>query len=166
MIKPYFCDDNNWNVFRNELESWKGTPYRHFQKAKGYGADCTMFLGACFVNVGVLSDLSYEYYSKDWHLNSNTEIVERWIYENICNNVTDKSLKFKKLLIVKDDFIRGDFLLISTSPTGVANHCAVIVDKNNSKMIHSINNRGVCEAHYNSWWKRHTKYKMRLFKEF
>lgn len=164
MLVPYFCNDDNWDKFKKELISWVGTPYRHFQKAKGYGADCTMFIGQAYVNVGILSGLDYEYYSKDWHLHTDNPIVEDSIHINFNKNVVVKGLSFKKVLNNHFDFVRGDFILISTVKGSLSNHCSIMWD-DGERMIHSINHAGVELTHYVRWWKRHTRYKIRLFQE-
>ena len=40
----YFDNEAAWEAFRAEAESWLGTPYRHLQRCKGRGADCTLSL--------------------------------------------------------------------------------------------------------------------------
>ena len=48
----YFDDDAAWEAFRREAESWLGTPYRHLQRCKGRGADCTLFIGQALLDAG------------------------------------------------------------------------------------------------------------------
>ena len=164
MLVPYFCNSDRWNKFKEELISWEGTPYRHFQRAKGYGADCTLFVGQSFINVGILKKLDYDYYSKDWHLHTDNPIVEDSIHTNFNLNVIDKNLSFKKILFTEGNFLRGDFILIATVKNSLSNHCAIMWD-DNKRMIHSINHAGVELTHYVRWWKRHTRYLIRLFEE-
>ena len=164
MLRPYFCNPDNWNRYKEELLSWIGTPYRHYQKAKGYGADCTMFIAASLVNIGVLSKITYEYYSKDWHVNTDEPVVENGIAQNFNENASADNLKFLKVLKNNDDYVRGDIVLIWTVKPCLSNHCSVIWD-DHKQMIHSINHAGVELTNYVRWWKRHTRYKLRLFEE-
>jgi len=164
VLKPYFCNNDRWQEFKEELLSWVGTPYAHMQRAKGYGADCTMFVGQCYVNIGILSKLTYGYYSRDWHEHTDNPIVEDSIRKNFNENLINKSLSFKKVLYTENDFVRGDFILIATVKQSLSNHCSIMLDEGN-KMIHSINHAGVEVTHYVKWWKRHTRYKIRLFEE-
>ena len=164
MLVPYFCNQQNWDKFKKELLSWEGTPYRHFQKAKGYGADCTMFIGQAYVNVGILSGLDYDYYSRDWHMHTDNPVVEDSIHRNFNKNVAIPNLSFKKILNNHLDYVRGDFVLIATVKNSLSNHCSIMWD-DNERMIHSINHAGVELTHYVRWWKRHTRYKIRLFQE-
>ena len=164
MLIPYFCDDNNWNAFYSELSTWIGTPYVHYQKTKGYGVDCTMLAGQVMVDVGILKELSYEYYSKDWHLHTKEPIVENSIVINMNNNVTDNSLVLKKILRNDADWIRGDFLLMGVVSPDISNHMAILLE-NGTKMIHAFGKRGVMEDFYSTPWKKRTRYKVRLYKE-
>ena len=161
---PYFCDPAAWDSFRVELFSWMGTPYRHFQRTKGYGADCTMFVGQVYVDMGILSGLTYDYYSRDWHLHTNETIVEDSILENFNKNVVDKSLSFKRVLRCDEDWVRGDFLLIAMVNVNIANHMAILLESGD-KMIHAHQRKGVVEDFYTSPWRRRTKYKVRIFRE-
>lgn len=163
MLVPYFCNTSVWETFKKECLSWEGTPYRHLQKAKGYGADCTMFIGSVFVNTGVLKKIDYDYYSLDWHMHTDEPIVENAIRDNFNKNVADPTLRFMKVLNVAGDYVRGDVLLISTVKGSLSNHAAIFWD--DGRMYHSINHEGVCFAHYVRWWRRHTRYKVRLFRE-
>ena len=163
MLQPYFCNKDNWDKFVSECLSWMGTPYYHLQMAKGYGADCTMFIGGVFIGIGVLNKIDYEYYSKDWHVVTDDPIVENSIKDNFNKNVSNKNLSFKKVLNVDGDWVRGDLLLISTLKSTLSNHAGLLWD--DGRMYHSINNRGVDFAFYGKWWQRHTRYKIRLFEE-
>ena len=161
MIKPYFCNPENWSSFSKECSSWEGTPYYHLQMAKGFGADCTLFIAGVFLNVGIISKVDREYYSKDWFIVKDVPLIENAVVSNLRNNVVDSRLHFKEVLNVEGDFVRGDLLLITTERPIIANHIGILWD--NGKMIHCINGRGVEFSFYGRWWQKHTKYKIRLF---
>ena len=55
----YFDNEAAWEAFRAEAESWLGTPYRHLQRCKGRGADCTLFVGQALLDAGLLTHLEY-----------------------------------------------------------------------------------------------------------
>lgn len=164
MLVPYFCNNKNWDTFSKECLSWEGTPYYHMQMVKGHGADCTMFIGGVFIAVGILDKVDYEYYSMDWHVHTDQPVVENSIRDNFNANVSDKKLSFKKVLNSKDDWVRGDILLIGTEKNSLSNHAGILWD-DGERMFHSINGHGVCFAFYVRWWRRHTRYKIRLFEE-
>ena len=71
----YFGNEAAWEAFRAEAESWIGTPYRHLQRCKGRGADCTLFVGQALVDAGLLTRLEYGYYPRDWHEHTRDEYV-------------------------------------------------------------------------------------------
>ena len=162
MLRPYFCVNSRWEEFSQELESWLGTPYRHYQKTKGYGADCTMFVAACYQKQGILKGIDYEYYSKDWHLHTDNPIVEDGITLNFDKNAGD-GLRFLRVF-PSEHWVRGDLLLFWTVKPTLTNHCAVLWP-DGEKMIHSINHAGVEFTQYFRWWKRHTRYILRIYEE-
>ena len=49
-VMHYFDNEAAWEAFRAEAESWLGTPYRHLQRCKGRGADCTLFVGQALLD--------------------------------------------------------------------------------------------------------------------
>ena len=71
----YFDNEAAWEAFRAEAESWLGTPYRHLQRCKGRGADCTLFVGQALLDAGLLTRLEYDYYPRDWHEHTRDEYV-------------------------------------------------------------------------------------------
>ena len=123
-----------------------------------------MFVGQVYVDMGILSALTYEYYSRDWHLHTNDTVVEDSIIENFNNNVTDKSLSFKRVLRSDGDLVRGDFLLMAMVNKNIANHMAILLESVD-KMIHAHQRKCVVEDFYTSPWQRRTKYKVRIFQE-
>lgn len=163
MLKPYFCDNDKWFELREEMESWIGTPYRHYQRAKGYGADCTMFIAACYLKIGLLKEISYDYYSRDWHTHTDNPIVENNISYNF-NKFAKDGVVFKKIFLTSGDFVRGDLVLFWTSKPSLSNHCSILFE-DGRKMIHSINHVGVEFTEYFKWWKRHTRYVLRAYQE-
>ena len=163
-MKPYFCDEHRWNVFLEEMESWYGTPYRHLQRAKGVGADCTMFFGQALINVGILSEISYDYYPRDWHCNTDDPIVENSILDNFNKHVTDPSLSFIKIFNTGGDWVRGDILLMWTIKKSLSNHLGILLP-GGERMIHASTNRGVENGFYTKSWVKRTRYKIRLICE-
>ena len=66
MMTPYFTTER-WEAFKPIAESWLGTPYQHCTMVKGGGADCTLFIGACWKEAGILEKVDYSYYPRDWY---------------------------------------------------------------------------------------------------
>lgn len=135
IMQSVFLDDNKWNEFKTVFESWIGTPYRHLTMVKGRGADCTLFIAACLYEAGYLTDVTFDYYSKDWYLFSKEELVmESYI------KCTKENLREDYSTILFDntvELIRGDILVFSFARSGVKNHTAIYTGDN--KIIQSIN---------------------------
>lgn len=153
-MKPYFEDDGAWYAYYEELMSWVGTPYRHLKMTKGRGADCTLFIGSTWLAVGILTKIEFDYYPRDFYYHCKGELVLDSLHRHF-NQYSGEGFCIKKIEI-KKDFMRGDALTFATA-TDITNHAAVWLPYNpvtneRNKMINSINDRGVCELQYGSWW--------------
>lgn len=156
-------DATLWEYFRNEAESWLGTPYRHLQRCKGRGADCTLFIGQVLLNTHILEELAYGYYPRDWHQHTQDEYVlegaYRHIYEHMRPGVT------VQLMPEGTPLQRGDWLSFSTTARGVSNHCGLVwpdADGTLSRMLHAINERGVSFTPLGNWWLRRMTHHFRI----
>lgn len=154
-MTPLFKDDRQWKVLSGILRSWEGTPYRHLQMVKGRGADCTLFLGGAFLEAGILRDVEYEYYPRDWHIHTMKEFVMDSLVKHLEENVREG---LSSLVFISegngDDmpaFIRGDLLGFSTVSTGITNHASIYIGE--GRMIHSIIGRGVSNIKFGNFWK-------------
>lgn len=149
----YFDDDCAWEVFRAEAESWLGTPYRHLQRCKGRGADCTLFVGQALLDAGVLTRLEYDYYPRDWHEHSDTE----YVLEASHRHMRDHLRAGLRMLTLPPGapFMRGDWLAFSTTARRVTNHCGLVWPGSDGfRMLHAINERGVSFTRLGEWWLR------------
>lgn len=157
-MKPYFENQETWNIFQNELLDWMGTPYHHLWNYKGRGADCTLYVGSVLLNIGVFTKLDYGEYPRDWHVHENPSLVtESWL-ANACN--VPENLKMDIIENCPDVYMQGDIFLLSLVPSGVIHHCGVCID--NNTMIHCMNPRGVHKSPFRGWWKRHVKKTIRI----
>lgn len=154
-MKPLFQDDARWQAMERELLSWLGTPYRHLQRTKGRGADCTLFVAQAMVNAGYLLSVEYDYYPKDWHIHTQEEFVLKSLERHIKNNLPGWIHAID--LNNGDQLMRGDLIMYSTTKQGVTNHCAIVLDEFDGRCqmtIHSINRRGVSRFPLGRTWKR------------
>lgn len=153
-MKSIFEDQNEWAKFKAILTSWLGTPYRHLQHAKGYGADCTLFIGAALVEGGFMEKLSYDFYPKDWNIHTNEELVldssHRHFAENMAPGYFVKEFKPGEY-----DLQRGDMVAMKTMFSKVTNHAAIIWD-DEENMINAVGRQGVCFMQYKPWIKKIT----------
>jgi len=78
-MKYYFEDPEKQIELGRELESWIGTPFRHWAGVKGMGTDCIHFVVRVMESMGVRSvDGSFfdmPRYQKDWHLHNDAELL-------------------------------------------------------------------------------------------
>jgi len=159
MLIPFFHEEERWQAFSKEVQSWEGTPYRHQTMIKGRGADCTMFIGAVWLSMGILTEVKSDYYAKDWHLHNKEEFVLDQFHEH-WNKFAGEGLKIIKVNSREiDTFYRGDVLCFSCTPTGITNHATIWFGyfektKEKNQMYNSINGHGVCRLTYGSFWQK------------
>ena len=57
-----------------ELESWKGTPWRHRAMVRGAGTDCIGMVAGVLINTGFLDPAwTPPDYPRDWHMHNDDE---------------------------------------------------------------------------------------------
>lgn len=158
MKTSLFAENDLWEVFKNELLSWKHTPYLHLGKVKGRGVDCTLYVALCLKEIGILKEITHEYYPPDWFLRAEEEFVldsfRRHIRKNLQSGfeILEYSI-FNDCLPERKDFVRGDVLCFKLKDSKVTTHTAVWLD-DNVHMINAINQSGVQYQTYGSWWHR------------
>ena len=142
----FFDSDADWARFSAIVASWVGTPYRHVTMVKGRGADCALFIGACWKEMGVLTDVTYDYYPKDWYVHSTTELVLDSLYRHFQNHAAPG------LAIERHEGtpLRGDALALSMG-SRVSNHTALYMGDN--KVVHASPKKGVVEARFGHWMR-------------
>jgi cell wall-associated NlpC family hydrolase len=153
MPEPYFNNDTAWSKFEEVIDSWMGTPYKHLQMLKGRGADCTLFIGACWLELGIFTKVEFDYYPRDWHIHTKEELVLDNLYRQFrdsCGN----GYSFKRFPI-DEPFIRGDMLAFATTKTGVTNHTSIWLGK--KIMAHSLPQRGVSRFPFGGFFERKIK---------
>jgi len=159
-MKYLFDNDQQWRKFKAELLSWRGTPYRHLAHVKGRGADCTQFIAHAMFNVGLLKSVDYDYYPKDWHINTKREFVLESCEHHIKNNLASGigAIDLSEDDVKAPGFLkRGDLVVYSTTAQNVSNHCAIVLDEFDGRCqvtIHSIEHRGVSRFPLGRTWKR------------
>jgi cell wall-associated NlpC family hydrolase len=138
-MTPYFTDDAAWAACEHELRSWVGTPYKHITMVKGRGADCTLFVGAAWVALGILTALKFDYYPKQWYRHTKDERI----LENLYRHFREHAAPGLDILHLEPDaeLLRGDMLAFSIFTTGVSNHAGVYFD--NGQLMHASPSKGV-----------------------
>jgi hypothetical protein len=69
-MKPFFLDDERKEKLHQVLQTWIGTPFRHFAGVKGVGVDCTHLCWKSLIEAGVQYTFLMPKYPKDQHLHS------------------------------------------------------------------------------------------------
>ena len=158
----YFENKENWKRAKEELLSWIQTPYKHMGTVKGRGVDCNMFIGKTLVNLGILKDLNYDYYPKDWWLHTDKQIILDYVEKH--RKLLKNGFDFQEIDFNKENLLEGDYLGFSLSnKKGIINHSGIYLG--NDEFIHSTPKRGVCIEKLTNYWKRHLKLVIRLVKE-
>lgn len=157
-LTPYFLDEAAWQPMETEAMSWLGTPYRHLGNFKGRGADCTLFIASVLKNIGLLSQLDYNYYPRDWHIHGQEEIVVQYYLAH--EKYLPAGLEFEVTDGLREDHMRGDFVMMTLPPAKVIHHCGIMFGQN--AMIHSINGAGVQLITFKDWWQRHARRTVRI----
>ena len=117
-----FQRKDRYALFRQRgRESWLGTPYRHLQRCRGRGADCTLFVGQALLDAGLLTRLEYDYYPRDWHEHTRDEYVLEASHRHMRDYLRP-GLEMASLP-VGTPLLRGDWLAFSTTERRVTNHC-------------------------------------------
>ena len=62
-----------------EAVSWIGTPYHHHARIKGVGVDCAQLLLEVYTNTGVIPEVHFVDYARDWHLHHSDELYAGWL---------------------------------------------------------------------------------------
>jgi cell wall-associated NlpC family hydrolase len=170
ILTPYFLKEENWKKCLEEMESWIGTPYRHLTMVKGRGADCTLFLASIWKSCGVLTDVKYEYYSRDWYIHTKDNLVmESLVYH--MKNCTPDNVKIIEINTKdRNMFMPGDMLGFSFRKNKIVNHAALWVGdysptKQKLQFINCINGAGVIRMTYGSFWEDQLEIVLRVMEK-
>lgn len=137
-----FEDENERAMLQGILDSWLGTPYKHFNAVKGGGVDCTLFVGKALEEAGILKRLEYQYYGRDWFLHIERELMLNYINYHVQNllaeGVTVESLPSDAQLYY------GDILCLKQDKALAANHAVFYVG--DGEIIHAYRKAGVVRS--------------------
>jgi cell wall-associated NlpC family hydrolase len=158
VMSSAFEDNQFWEKFKKELLSWKGTPYRHLQCAKGKGGDCTFFLADVFFKTGIFKKVETpEFYPKDWYLHTNIDVIRTRLEENFASNTVDAYEWRYNIDDGKEELIRGDLALFILRPSiAVNHHCGVYLG--NNEMFHGTTGKTFDTVVYDRWSEYRTSY--------
>jgi cell wall-associated NlpC family hydrolase len=117
-----FDDDVRWERLERELMSWLGTPYRHFARVKGRGADCILFIAESFSAAGILRSFTVDYYPRDWWFHSRSDGI-RDMFVDVFEKHLAEGLRIESVQDGSPE--RGDIVTFAYPRTGVTCHGSV-----------------------------------------
>lgn len=164
-MSPLFEEQAAWQEYRRILESWLGTPYKHCTMVKGRGADCTLFIAACWKEFGILDQVKYDYYSHDWHLHTYEEKILDGLYTHFCNYLNPE---YRIVQLDPDvPLLQGDTISFALTPTKVSNHASVYMgDTGRGKlMLHSVRSKGVSLFPLAGYFEKHKSNVFRIMRK-
>lgn len=149
MMVPYFEDDRAWERFLRIIDSWEGTPYKHLGMTKGREADCTLFIGGCLIEAGILLRVEHDYYPRDWHVHTSQELILESFERHFRNHLAH-GFTIAEVDAHAEGLYRGDVLVFSTVKTLVSNHAGIFLG--DGRFANAINGRGFCYLKLRQGW--------------
>jgi len=120
-MRYWFDDKERVRALRAELESWRGTPFRHKCGVKGLGADCIHMVCHALINVGAVPAgimRRVPDYPRDWHLHTRNTLLQDMI---------EKHLPVDRVPVAREDISAlrdGDIVLYKFGRSN--SHAAII----------------------------------------
>lgn len=164
-FEPLFFDQEAWSRFRCIMSSWLGTPYRHATMVKGRGADCTLFIGACWKEFGVLKDICWDYYPADWHIQTHEEYVLEGLHLHFTEHANPNYIIHR--LPPDTTLMQGDVIAFALTPTKVSNHTSIYLGatERGKLMLHSVQSKGVSLFPLAGYFERHKSNIFRILRK-
>ena len=141
-VNDYFSNPIHRHDLERVIDSWRETPYMHGKAVKGRGVDCSLLIGECFKEIGVIKKIKHDYYPQNWYLFSRVQflidsLIDNWT-DNFCDGISIKHYEYSKDI----ELVYGDilvFCLMKNSP--VKTHLGFYTG--DDTMVHSIQKRNV-----------------------
>ena len=83
----YFESENHKNALKNVIDSWRGTPHWHLKAVKKRGVDCSLLVGKCLEEIGVLQKIDFEFIHPDWPTCSHNQFMMNTYVKNLDTNM-------------------------------------------------------------------------------
>ena len=141
----YFEDLEKQADLKAIIDSWAGTPFRHWAGVKGEGCDCIHFVARVFEEMG-FGPFKIESYNKDWHIHNPEELLLLGLRRELKKHFTIEELPAAKVEPMNGDIVVYRF-------GRAASHSAIYYDMH---VYQSITGVGVERRHWNDkqWHKR------------
>jgi cell wall-associated NlpC family hydrolase len=108
-MKRYY--EGKEKLLKAELDSWLGTPYKHWSGVKRKGVDCIHFVVKVLQATGGDQGrhINIQRYPKDWHLHRGDQLLKKGIENQLYVNMINDPTKEKLSMI--EPFGSGDIIL-------------------------------------------------------
>jgi cell wall-associated NlpC family hydrolase len=128
-------------------------------RVKGGGTDCTLFIGDAWHKVGILRELSYHYYPKEWYKHARDERILEGLYQHF----QDHAVAGVKVARLEPgvELLRGDVLTFCIGSKGLSNHAAVWLG---DRLIHASPAKGVVIVKYGHFFEPKTTNVFRIMR--
>jgi len=145
----YFEDPEKQSKLKDVLESWLGTPFRHWSGVKGLGCDCIHFVTGVMTEMGIVHENGYEIqrYARDWHIHNEEELLlegVRWQF-----NAEEVSISSPA---------NGDIFLFQFGRT--CSHAGIYCDDHIYQAINNIGTRKLPSL--DRQWHKRKRYNFRI----
>lgn len=130
----YFSSPEKQKELKSVLDSWIGTPFRHYCGVKGLGCDCVHFVVYVLIETGILvwHKNLIPTYSKDWPTHNSRELFA----EELAKNAKVAKVEF-------DDLQNGDVILFFSGKG--ASHGGIYFD---GYIYQALDEIGVCKIRF------------------
>lgn len=126
-MREYFSDPEKVATLKQIADGWLGVKYRHMGCTKG-GVDCTKLMALIFVEMGLLEKVEDMYYSRDWMVHGDVEVVLQAFSHHLCQFLSGglwyQFLKYRPGL----PMFPGDVICCSANKKRLCNHTLMYYD--------------------------------------
>lgn len=146
---------------KKALDSWEKVPYKHMGQSRG-GVDCTKLMALILIDLGILSQIETSYYSEDWMLHGDCEILITAFFSHLCKyvdgNYKPLLLKYREGIQLQD----GDVLGFSMNSKGLTNHAGMYYQ---GDIFHVIDLTNASFQHFGEDLRKKSTYIFRIVKK-
>lgn len=166
MMKSYFADPQHLKALREIISRWEGTPYLHMgTKCRG-GVDCAKMVGLILTELGVIPGIEDKFYSRDWHLHGNDEVLAQSVRRH--GEKLRAGLSLREWANDPVEVQPGDVLLFAVARrNGPAHHAGIYLGTPSgsvgaAEMFHCIQRAGAVVSQFGKTWRERTRFIFRL----
>jgi len=148
----FFDSEERQASLKTVLDSWLGTPWRHWAGMKGAGADCIHFVVRVLEETGAVDRryLAIPHYAADWHVHRDRELLLEGLRK--IPNLVEVGIEEPQ---------NGDLILFKFYKA--TSHAGFYFD---GRLYHSVMNIGVIASPWTERiWHKHRSHGFRVMEE-